>query len=188
MTQIRGHQAILQREAFPGEGPGTAPGAAGNRADRLGATGLAGSAPSKDRTLVELVNGLPMREVARDTWDVSARDARELGSHVGALLAEALTSARPSLTLGYGIALNVDTSLGTGTLDRRGFLIDNLKLASQTGLELGDRILFVNDQPVNTLGGLYQIYTNLKADSEVSEVKVVVNRDNQRRTLTYRLR
>ena len=121
-------------------------------------------------------------------WELPARDAREIGGHIGAFLTEALASAKPSLTLWYGVALSMDTSLGAGTLDRRGFLIDNIKLAQRMGLEMGDRILFVNEQPVNTFGGLYRIYKNLTSDSEVSEVKVVVNRDNHVRALTYRLR
>jgi hypothetical protein len=53
---------------------------------------------------------------------------------------------------------------------------------------MGDRILFVNEEPVNTLGGLFRLYKKLKSDAGVSEVKLVINRDNQLRTLTYRLR
>jgi S1-C subfamily serine protease len=82
----------------------------------------------------------------------------------------------------------MDTSLGSGTLDRRGFKIEYAKLARRTGLEVGDRILFVNDQPVNSVGGLYRIYRQLKSESALSEVKVVINRNNQLQTLTYRIR
>ncbi|HXZ43486.1 MAG TPA: VCBS repeat-containing protein, partial [archaeon] len=96
VTQIQGRQAILQRGRFPGEGPGTAPLFAGNRADPAGA---AGPAATTKRPLVALLNGLPMREVARDTWEISARDSREIGSYVGAFLSEAMASATPSLTL-----------------------------------------------------------------------------------------
>jgi len=35
---------------------------------------------------------------------------------------------------------------------------------------------------------LYHIYKTVTSDAAVSEVKLVVNRDNQLRTLTYRLR
>ena len=53
---------------------------------------------------------------------------------------------------------------------------------------MGDRILFVNKQPVNSLGGLVRIYKELKSDPALSEVKVVVKRGDQVRTLTYRIR
>ncbi len=113
---------------------------------------------------------------------------KQIGGQVGPLLTEALSSATPRVTEGYGVALQMDTSLGAGTLDRRGFLIEYPKLARRAGLEVGDRILFVNGQPVNSIGGLVRIYRALKSDSALSEVKVVINRGNQMRTLTYRIR
>jgi S1-C subfamily serine protease len=129
-----------------------------------------------------------MREVAPDSWEVASAQLKQVGDHAGELFSEALASAVPSLTPWYGVALKVATSLGGGTLDRRGFLVENLKLAQRAGLELGDRILLVNDEPVNSLSGLYRMYKKLNSDSAVSEVTVVVNRDNRLRTLTYRLR
>jgi hypothetical protein len=191
VIRVVGRQAVLQRDALAGEGQSTAPGSAGSGRPlgRPEAPAPGGpSSPPKDSNLANLVNRLPLSEVAPDTWELPARDAREIGGQVGGLLTEALASAKPSLTLWYGVALSLETSLGAGTLDRRGFLIDNIKLAQRTGLELGDRILFVNEQPVNTFGGLYRIYKTLTSDSGVSEVKVVVNRDSQVRALTYRLR
>ncbi len=58
----------------------------------------------------------------------------------------------------------------------------------EKGLEVGDRILFVNEQPVASAGGLFRIYRTLKANSVLSEVKVVINRGNRLRTLTYHIR
>lgn len=135
-----------------------------------------------------LVSAASLREVAPDTWEVPARDAQDLGSHAGQVFSEALASATPRLTPWYGVALTVNTSVGGGTLDRRGFLVESLTLAQRAGLELGDRILFVNDEPVTSLGGLYRMYKKLSADAAVSDVTVVVNRANRLRTLTYRVR
>jgi hypothetical protein len=191
LVEIRGRQAILQRDALPGEGrtggviavgPGLPPG-------RMGTAASGGpSSRPKENTLATLVSNIPIHEVAPDTWELPAHDAKEIGNHSSQLLFESLGSATPSVTMRYGIALTVDTSLGNGTLDRRGFLVNHLTLASRLGLDMGDRILFVNDEPVNSLGGLYRIHKKLKSDSQVSEVKLVVNRSNQLRTLTYRLR
>ena len=101
---------------------------------------------------------------------------------------ETLRSATPTFTMAGGVGLRINTSLGSGTLDRRGFKIGYVKMAQRTGLEVGDRILFVNGQAVNSAGGLFRIYRQIKSDSSLSEVKVVINRNNQLRTLTYRLR
>ncbi|MFQ5657939.1 MAG: CFI-box-CTERM domain-containing protein, partial [Candidatus Methylomirabilales bacterium] len=138
--------------------------------------------------LAELVNRGPFVEVAPDTWQVPERAVKQIGDQLGPLVTEVLGSATPSITAGYGLALRMDTSLGSGTLDRRGFLIQYSKLARRMGLEVGDRILFVNEYPVNSLGGLVIIYRRLKSDSGLSEVKVVINRRHQLRTLTYRIR
>jgi hypothetical protein len=191
VVELRGRQAILQRDALPGEGQATGGVAAeaGRPADSLAALVPPGatSRPPADK-LADLVNRMPLREVAPDTWEVPTKDAMALESHVGELLAETLRSSTLSLTSQSGVALNVETSLGTGTLDRQGFLINSLKLAQRMGLEMGDRILFVNDHAVNSLASLYHLYRSLKSDPGVSEVKVVVTRRSQIRTVTYRLR
>jgi hypothetical protein len=187
VVEIQGRQAILQRDALPTEGRSAV--AALNPA-LSGAQALTGADSSTHRgaSLASLVNAVPMREVAPDSWEVASAQLKHVGDHAGELFSEALASAVPSLTPWYGVALKVATSLGGGTLDRRGFLVENLKLAQRAGLELGDRILLVNDEPVNSLSGLYRMYKKLNSDSAVSEVTVVVNRDNRLRTLTYRLR
>jgi hypothetical protein len=168
VVEIAGRQALLERrtDSVPG-----------------GSSFAAEGVP-----LPELVDRVAFVEVVPGTWQVPAQAVKQIGSQVGPLLTEALSSATPSFTRGYGIALTLDTSIGTGTLDRRGFLIGTARLAHRAGLEVGDRILFVNDQPVNSIGGLYRIYRQLKSESTLSEVKVVINRNNQMRTLTYRIR
>jgi hypothetical protein len=188
VVEVQGRQAILQRDALPAEGPyavaAATPGPAGGRVEPVGGSG---ASAVRAATLASLMNASPIREVTPGIWEVPAHEAQELSSHAGALFSEALASASPHFTPWYGLALTVNTSLGGGTLDRRGFLISSMKLAQRAGLEMGDRILFVNDEPVNSLGGLYRMYRKLKADTGVSEVKVVVNRANQLRTLTYRI-
>ncbi len=87
--------------------------------------------------LPELVDRLAFVEVAPGTWQVPAQAVKQIGGQVGPLLTEALSSATPSFTRGYGIALRLDTSLGSGTLDRRGFLIGTTRLARRAGLEVG---------------------------------------------------
>ena len=191
VIEIASRQATLQRDALPGESQFATAGHTAPQSSQAQAriSDRSGSARrTQDAALANLVNTISIREVGPNTWEVSARDAKDASSTLGQALFEALSSARPSLTPWYGLALTVDTSAGAGTLDRRGFLVQDPKLASRMGLEMGDRILFVNQQPVNSVGGLYRIYTQLRSDSGVSEVKVLVNRENAVQTLTYRLR
>ncbi|MEE8326216.1 MAG: hypothetical protein V3R58_04180, partial [candidate division NC10 bacterium] len=162
VVDILGRHAILQRDAIPGE--------------------------SRTATLAEMVNTIPFVEVAPDTWEVPGQSVKQLGNHVGPLLTETLRSASPTVTMKDGVGLKLHNALGSGTLDRRGFKIGYAKMAQRTGLEVGDVIVSVNEQPVNSAGGLFRIYRTLKSDSTVSEVKVVIERNNTLRTLTYRIR
>ena len=63
-----------------------------------------------------------------------------------------------------------------------------MKLARRTGLEVGDRILSVNDQPVNSAGSLVLLYRQLSSDAGVSELNVLIRRGSEQRIITYRIR
>ena len=188
---IQGRRAILERVAAPGEDAG-----AGGMVAALGSSGSSkGSsvtgtafAASGDGALADAMKRIPFAEVAPDTWEIPEGHARELGNHLWPMLAETLRSALPVVTFNDGVGLRLDNSLGTGTLDREGFRIDYVRLARRTGLEVGDRILSVNDQPVNSAGSLVRLYRELSSDGSVSEVKVMIRRAGEQRTLTYRLR
>ncbi len=191
VVEIAGREAILQRNTLPGESQIATGGWEGGKPSQAQSRAFAGPGSAsrvQEKVLAGLVESLPIHEMGPNTWEVPLQDARAVGRSVSQVLFEALSSARPSLTPSYGAALNVDTSVGAGTLDRRGFLVEDPKLASRAGLETGDRILTVNEQPVNSFSGLYRIYQTLKSDSEVSDVKVVINRNSQLQTLTYHLR
>lgn len=179
VVDIFGGRAVLERDAIPGEGQ------AATRPSAISELHTRHTAPP---TVAEVVNRIPFAEVAPDTWEVPERNINELGNHLWPLLTETLRSATPVVTMTDGLGLRLDTSLGTGTLDREGFRIDYVKMARRTGLEVGDRILSVNDQPVNSAGGLVRIYKALKSDASLSEVNVVIRRGVEVRTLTYRLR
>ncbi|MDZ4338914.1 MAG: hypothetical protein U1B94_01700 [candidate division NC10 bacterium] len=188
---IQGRRAILERVAAPGEDAGT-----GGMVAALGSSGsskgssIAGTAfaAAGDGALADAMKRIPFAEVAPDTWEIPEEHARELGNHLWPMLAETLRSALPVVTFNDGVGLRLDNSLGTGTLDREGFRIDYVRLARRTGLEVGDRILSVNDQPVNSAGSLVRLYRELSSDGSVSEVKVMIRRAGEQRTITYRLR
>ena len=162
VVDILGRRAILQRDVIADE--------------------------SRRATLAEMVNRIPFVEVAADTWEIPGQSLQEIGNHVGPLLTETLRSASPIVTMNDGVGLKLHNALGSGTLDRRGFKIGYAKLARRTGLKVGDVILSVNGQPVNSAGGLVRIYRQLKSDSSVSDVKVLIERNNKLRTLTYHIR
>ena len=184
VVSIEGQHAILERAAAPGEdaatGTGAVPGASGSPKGE--------NATSGDSDVVDIMKRIPFAEVAPDTWEIPEWNAKEVGNYLWPVLAETLRSAMPVVTFNDGLGLRLNNSLGMGTLDHEGFRIDYVKLANRTGLDVGDRILSVNDQPVNSAGGLVRLYRQLHSDPNLSEVKVVITRNNQPRTLTYRIR
>jgi len=188
VVDVLGRRAILQRDAIPGEGKATTSHPPHSRPQRPLAASMKSSSVSERGALAQLVDRIPFDEVAPDTWEIPGTDVKQLGNHLGPLFTDAFRSAAFIVDTGWGVGLRVNTALGMGTLDRRGFLIEYAKLANRTGLEVGDRILSVNNQPVNSAGGLVSLYRKLQSDPNLSEVKVVITRNNQPRTLTYRIR
>ena len=188
---IQGWRAILERAAAPGEDATKAGLIAilGSSESSRGSYVMITPLPTAETSpLADMINRIPFAEVAPNTWDVPGRSLNELSDYMWPLLAETLRSARPTVDVGWGVGLKLDTSLGSGTLDRQGFSIDYVKLARRTGLEVGDRILSVNDQPVNSAGSLVRLYRQLSSDAGVSEVNVLIRRGREQRTITYRIR
>lgn len=190
VVDIDGARATLERTASAGKvqtarepSPAIAPATQSSGAPLAGES----SPTQQGMTLADIMEHIPLAEVAPDTWEVPGHEVKQLGDHVGSLLAETLRSARPVLTTG-GIGLRLNTSLGSGTLDSQGFLIQYANLARRTGLEVGDRILFVNEEPVNSVGGLARIYRNLRSDANLSQINVVIKRGEDTKPLAYRFR
>jgi len=189
VVDIQGQRAILERPAAPGEDPTKASIVAvpGSPRDLKGSR-PGGGAIGDPRTVADTINRIPFAEVAPDTWEVPERSVRDLGRQVWPLLSETLVGATPVVTFNDGVGIRLDNAVGTGTLDSQGFRIDYMKLARRTGLEVGDRILSVNDQPVNSAGSLVRLYRQLSSDAGVSEVNVLIRRGGELRTITYRTR
>ena len=191
VVDIQGQRAILERGAAPGEDLPKAsiiavPGSPRDlKGPRVAGGGIAVGEPG---TMADTVNRIPFAEVSPDTWEIPERNLRELGREAWPLLSETLLGATPVVTFNDGVGLHLNNALGTGTLDSEGFRIDYMKLARRTGLEVGDRILSVNDQPVNSAGSLVRLYRQLSSDAGVSELNVLIRRGADLRTVTYRIR
>jgi hypothetical protein len=189
VVDIQGQRAILERVAAPGEDlPKTSIiSVPGSPRDLKGSRG-GGDAVGEPGTVADTVNRIPFAEVGPDTWEIPERNLRDLGREAWPLLSETLLGATPVVTFNDGVGLRLNNALGTGTLDSEGFRIDYMKLARRTGLEVGDRILSVNGQPVNSAGSLVRLYRQLSSDAGVSELNVLIRRGSEQRIITYRIR
>jgi hypothetical protein len=126
--------------------------------------------------------------IGRDTYDVSAADLRVAMNHGEQVLLEAWATVRPMLSWDQGINFQIKSPVADGVLGPRGFRVTSPKLAERAGLETGDVVLAVNQQPITGFGDLFQLYRKVKADQSLSAVEVKLERQGQLVTKTYRIR
>jgi len=65
--------------------------------------------------------------------------------------------------------------------------VSSPNLAERAGLEMGDVVVAVNQQPITGFGDLFRLYRKVKADQSLSAVEVQLERQGQLVTKTYRI-
>ena len=131
---------------------------------------------------------IPVVQVEPRTWEVSASDAQAAMESGEAIMNNAVRSGQLGIGLGEGLAVDVKTPLADVRIDKRGFVITTPNLAGRVGLQVGDRILAVNDRPIGGFGDLVGAYYQFKAMSSIRTVQVTIERNEVPITLTYRIR
>jgi hypothetical protein len=123
-----------------------------------------------------------------NAYEVSAGDVQEILDHGGRVLAEAWPTIWPQVSLRDGISLEVRSPVADGVFEPRGFRVITPKLAERAGIEVGDVILAVNGQAVNSFGDLYRLYQQVRQDPRLSLVELSLQRQGVPLTKTYRIR
>jgi hypothetical protein len=184
LLEIRGNRALLGVDVPPPSPPMTpasprASGAVGadNRNFTLGR--------KLDAAILERVR---VRETSPHAYEVSAADLREALDHGGQVLAEAWPTIWPTVSLRDGVGLQIRSPVANGVLGPKGFQVTSPNLAERAGIEVGDVVLAVNGQAVNSFGDLYTLYQQVRRDSHLSYVEVTLERQGVQMTNTYRLR
>jgi hypothetical protein len=126
--------------------------------------------------------------VGRDTYDVSSADLRMAMNHGEQVLMEAWSTVRPMISLDQGITFHIKSPVADGVLGPRGFKVTSPNLAERAGLEMGDVVLAINQQPINGFGDVFRLYRQVKADQSLSTVEVKLERQGQLVTKTFRIR
>jgi len=126
--------------------------------------------------------------VGRDTYDVSSADLRMAMNHGEQVLMEAWSTVRPMISLDQGITFQIKSPVADGVLGPRGFKVTSPNLAERAGLEMGDVVLAINQQPINGFGDVFRLYRQVKADQNLSTVEVKLERQGQLVTKTFRIR
>ncbi len=131
---------------------------------------------------------IKIAQVGPHTWEVSAKDIRTAMGSGEAILNSALADSHIDFTRDLGVGLEVKTPIADVRIDNTGFQITNPNLASRAGLQVGDRILQVNDTPINGYASLVEAYGQIKSNASIQTVNLNIERDGQPLTFTYRIR
>ena len=143
---------------------------------------------TQQRLDATLLGKVRVNGVGRDTYDVSAADLRMAMNHGEQVLMEAWSTVRPMLSWDQGISFQIKSPVADGVLGPGGFKVASPNLAERAGLQVGDVVLAVNQQPINGFGDIFRLYRQVKANQNLSTVEVKLERQGQLVTKTYRIR
>ncbi len=162
LVEVRGTRAILQRDVKP--------------------------PPSPTEIMQERLAKIPIVETAPRVWEVRSQDVQIAVNSGEAIVAHGLRNSQLDLFGQGGLGLDVKTPLADVRVDGRGLLVTSPNLAHRAGLQVGDRILQVDDVPIDGVSALFQAYRRIKSNPVVTTIQVIIERGQQPLTLTYRVR
>lgn len=162
LVGLRESRAILQRDVDPPPGP--------------------------LELLARRLEAVRVTEVAPNTWEVNAGQLFESVRAGESVIWDTLRTSGLDLSVGGGIGLDIKTPVVDAKVDRKGFVVADPKLAERAGLRMRDRIVSVNDIPIDGFSTLFRVYQQIRTSPDVRTVRVVVERRTASLTLTYRLR
>lgn len=144
--------------------------------------------PSSQRPDLAPLERVRVKETAPHTYEISSAELRDALDHGGRLLAQEWPTIQPLLSIRDGIGLQVKSPVAEGILTPRGFRVTNPNLAGRAGIEVGDVILAINGQAVNSFADLFNLYLQAVRNPRLSDVEVKLERRGQSVTNSYRIR
>jgi hypothetical protein len=174
LVEVRGTRAILQRDV--------------ELASTMVQSTTATQRPSPTALMEQRLAAIRIVQAGPRKWEVNAMDVRTAMESGEAIVNRALAESRIDFSRDRGVGVELKTPLADVRVDNTGFQITNPNLASRVGLQIGDRILQVNDTPIDGLGALVRVYQKIRSESSIQTVSLRIERDAQPLTFTYRIR
>lgn len=126
-------------------------------------------------------------ETAPHTYALSRAELQAALNQGARQLAQEGPEVVPQMSLRDGVSLQISTPFAAGRLSGRGFEVRNPKLAAQAGIEVGDVILTLNGQAVNSLRDLTTLYQQAQR-TPLADLEVRLERNGVPITKLYRVR
>ncbi len=141
--------------------------------------------------ITELFDKINSKKIGDNVWSLDRSSAQPAINNAGAAIMSAIKRVEPKYRFGEGASLKFNTDLGTGVVNKDGFLVQNIAVAKLTenfGIKEGDVIKTINGYPVNSLLGIYRAYENVASNKGAKLLSIDITRDGKTKTLVYKIR
>lgn len=141
--------------------------------------------------ITELFDNISSTKIGDNAWSLDRSSAQPAINNAGAAIISAIKRVEPKYRFGEGASLTFNTDLGTGVVNKDGFLIRNITVAKLTesfGIKQGDVIKTINGYPVNSLLGIYRAYENVASNQAAKLLSIDITRDGKAKTLVYKIK
>jgi len=148
-------------------------------------------AVDKKVLITELFDNINSTKIGDNVWSLDRSNAQPAINNAGAAIIAAIKRVEPKYRFGEGASLTFNTDLGTGVVNKDGFLVQNITVAKLTesfGIKEGDVIKTINGYPVNSLLGIYRAYENVASNQGSGLLSIDITRDGKTKTLVYKIR
>jgi hypothetical protein len=130
-----------------------------------------------------------VKEVDAETYEIEGVGLRSALENVGQVVSDLNLMISPTLSAQSGAGFYVSSEVADGILSLRGFTVTNSKVAHIFGIEVGDTILRVNNNPVTSPLSAWWAYQEFVIRNPTqSEMRVDIRRASSLVTKTFRVR
>lgn len=181
LVALEGSVAVLEKEVLRQTG-GPAQGAP----TREGSRPSAEIALTPSPTLSALLHA---KEIDADTYEMEGAALRPALENLGQALSDLKVMVSPTLSAQSGLGFNVSSQVADGKLNDSGFTVTNSRAAQFFGIQVGDIVLRINDNPVTSPLNAWWAYQEFVARNPTqSDVRVDIRREGSLMTKTFRIR
>ena len=132
---------------------------------------------------------LHAKEIDADTYEMEGATLRPALENLGQALSDLKVMVSPTLSAQSGIGFNVSSAVADGMLNEGGFTVTNSRAAQFFGIQVGDTVLRINDNPVTSPLNAWWAYQEFVARNPTqSDVRVDIRREGSLMTKTFRIR
>ena len=137
----------------------------------------------------EFITNVQVTQVDDDTYDVDKESLKPLHQSLRQSLANPKESLGRAISLITNNRLDLHTSVADATLSAEGFTLTRFDEAQNLGLQVGDRIISINDQSVSSPLVAWEIAARLITQNQkLTHLEIKLLREGLLKTKTYRLK